>query len=112
MKPKDEKKVSWKLRLKPFLTPTMLSIFLGLLLYFGRISIPRPLGQAIRFLSSMNTPLAMVVSGVYIARSHLLSALKMPRIYYIVFLKSIIVPAAVFGTETAKYNKSPLFLTP
>ena len=95
MKPKDEKKVSWKLRLKPFLTPTMLSIFLGLLLYFGRISIPRPLGQAIRFLSSMNTPLAMVVSGVYIARSHLLSALKMPRIYYIVFLKSIIVPAAV-----------------
>lgn len=95
MKPKDGEKISWKLRLKPFFTPTMISIFLGLFFYFGRISIPTPIKRAIGFLASMNTPLAMIVSGIYIAQSHLLSALKKPRIYYIVFLKSIVVPAAV-----------------
>lgn len=95
MKPRDGRKTGLAAKLKLFLTPTMVSIFAGLLLYFCQIRFSYPVGKAIGFLASMNTPLAMLVSGIYIAQSNLFAALRKPRIYYIAFLKCLAVPAVV-----------------
>lgn len=94
-KTKNPVKKSFLETLKPFLTPTMICIVLGLFMYFLQIKLPKPIAKGVSYIASMNTPLAMIVSGVYIAQSNLLSALKNLRIYYISFLKCFAVPAAV-----------------
>ncbi len=83
--------------LKPFLTPTMISIAVGLLCYFLPIKFPSPVRTTIDYIASMNTPLAMIVSGMYIAQSDILKALKRPRVYYITLIRCLLVPLAVLG---------------
>lgn len=90
-----EKKEKGQNYLKNLLTPTMFSIVIGLTLYFARIALPNAILEATDYIASMNTPLAMIVSGVYIAQSNILGAFKKKRIYYIVFLKCIVAPLAV-----------------
>lgn len=91
-KNRAEKKKNLFEFIKPFINPTMICIVLGIAMFFLRLRLPSPVGKAVSFLASMNTPLAMIISGVYIARSGLLSALKIPRIYLITILKCFIVP--------------------
>lgn len=88
---------SFAYRIKPFLTPTMFSIVLGLFLYFFQIKFPAPIREATTFIANMNTPLAMIVCGVYIAQSDFLSALKKLRVYLIVALKGVFLPFLIIG---------------
>ena len=43
----------------------------------------------------MNTPLAMLVSGTAIAQTHIGKALRRPRMYWMLFLRLMPVPAVV-----------------
>lgn len=90
-------KKSMKEWLRPFLTPTMICIVVGLVMYFTRIKLPSPIAKTTEYIASMNTPLAMMVSGVYIAQSNLLSALKRLRVYYVAILKCFLLPLIVLG---------------
>lgn len=92
---KETRKISVKDQLKQLLTPTMVCIGIGLVLYFARIRLPHPVHMTVDYIASMNTPLAMLVSGVYIAQSDLLGALKNLRIYYLMVLKCFVVPLLV-----------------
>lgn len=93
---KDNKeKRTFREMIKPFITPTMICIVLGLSMYFMGIKFPSPVAKATEYIASMNTPLAMIVSGVYIAQSDLLSAISKLRVYYIAILKSFVVPFVV-----------------
>lgn len=94
-KKQEKKKKSFQEMMKPFLTPTMFSIFLGILMYFLQIKFPAPVVKAIDYVAGMNTPLAMIVSGVYIAQSDLLGALKRGRVYFSALIKAFVVPLAV-----------------
>lgn len=95
MKGKDTEKHSLKERIKPFCTPTMFCIVLGTGMYFLRLRFPGPVEEAVSYIASMNTPLAMVVSGIYIARSGILKALKNPRLYAGMAVKCFAVPLLV-----------------
>lgn len=103
-KSEESGKKTMKERLKPFLTPTMISIVVGLIMYFFRIKLPSPVAKTTEYLASMNTPLAMLVSGVYIAQSNLLSAIKKLRVYYVAVFKCFLVPLLVMGI----FNLFPL----
>lgn len=81
--------------LKPFLTPTMICIAVGLMCYFFSIKFPAPVRTTVDYIASMNTPLAMIVSGMYIAKSDILGALKKPRVWYIALIRCLIVPLSV-----------------
>jgi predicted permease len=59
------------------------------------IPFPGPLKESVDYLASLNTPLAMLVTGASIAQANLLSALSNLRIYYISFLRLIVVPVIV-----------------
>ncbi len=93
----EASKKSVKEWIKPFLTPTMISIVVGLFMYFFRIKLPSPVGKTSDFIASMNTPLAMIVSGVYIAQSDLVSAIKKLRVYYVSILKCFVLPILLMG---------------
>lgn len=89
-------KRSAKERLKSFLkiliSPAILSVLLGLAFFFMGIRLPDMLQTPLNYLGSMNTPLAMLVSGATIAKSGLLDCFKSRRVYFLQAFKLIIVP--------------------
>ena len=87
-----EKKSLWE-RIKPLCTITILAIIVGLVMYFTRIKLPKTITDTLEYIASMNTPLAMIVSGIYIAQSDLLGAFKKGRIYFLAAVKCLLIPS-------------------
>lgn len=77
---------------KVFYSPTIIAIALGIIMFFARIKIPSVPAQALEFIANINTPMAMIVSGVTMADTNLLKLLKKPGIYYISILKLLVIP--------------------
>lgn len=85
--------------LKILISPAILSIVLGLVFFFTGLRMPRITQQPLDYLGSMNTPLAMLVSGATIAKAGLLEGFKHKRIYFLQAVKLLAVPmllAALF----------------
>ena len=76
-----------KALLKKLCSPTMIGIVIGLLLFFFRIPLPDLLEKTFGYVASMNTPMAMVASGISVAQADLFHALKNPRVYYVSAVK-------------------------
>lgn len=85
---KDLKKAA-----KVFYSPTVISIFLGLITFFLHIRLPEIPTAAMDLLKGVNTPIAMIVSGVTMADTDILALLKKKRVYYVCFLKLLLFPA-------------------
>lgn len=83
---------SLKQVIKVFYSPTVIAIFLGVIMFFARIRIPSVPAQALEFISDLNTPMAMIVSGVTMADTNVTALIKKLRVYYIVLLKLIVLP--------------------
>lgn len=77
---------------KVFYSPTMIAIALGLICFFLQLHVPSVPAQALGFISDLNTPLAMIVSGVTMAETSILRLIKKPRIYYISLLRLVVLP--------------------
>ena len=77
---------------KVFYSPVIISIVLGIIMFFAQIRLPDIITDSLNFISNLNTPLAMIVSGVTIADTKILKLLKKPGIYYVAFLKLILLP--------------------
>lgn len=77
---------------KILLNPGTLALLGGLLLFISPWKLPSPLFQAVNYLGSLNTPLAMLVLGVYLSQAKVLSCLKDKTVYLLAFLKLILVP--------------------
>ncbi len=78
---------------KVFYSPTIIAIVLGIITFFAQIKIPSVPMAALDFIADMNTPMAMLVSGVTIAGTNVIKLVRKPRVYYISFLKLLAVPA-------------------
>ena len=83
--------------LKLFANPTVISVFIGLTCYFLRISFPKPFTKTCSYLADMNTPLAMLVAGMLIAKVDILGSFVRLRNYYIVLLRLIVFPLILIG---------------
>ena len=91
-KGKGGKKTLWEM-LKPLCTITIFAIIAGLIMYFAQIKLPATINTTLEYIASMNTPLAMIVSGIYIAQSDLLAAFKKIRVYFLAAVKCLLIPA-------------------
>lgn len=78
--------------LKILISPAILAVLLGLVFFFTGLRLPDILQTSLNYLGSMNTPLAMLVSGATIAKSGLLDCFKSRRVYFLQAFKLIIVP--------------------
>ncbi|MBQ1518988.1 MAG: AEC family transporter [Ruminococcus sp.] len=101
---KDIKKAA-----KVFCSPTVISIFLGLITFFMHVRLPEIPAAAMDLLKAVNTPIAMIVSGVTMADTDIPSLLRKKRVYYVCFLKLLLFPAtlavilsALFGSIDEK----------
>ena len=86
---------SFKQVVKVFYSPTIIAIFLGIITFFLRFRLPAPAAEALGLIKEINTPIAMIVSGVTIAGTNVMKMLKNYRVYYVCFLKLIIMPLIV-----------------
>lgn len=77
---------------KKLTSPTMIGIAIGLLLFFFRITLPELLQTTFDYVAGLNTPMAMIASGISVAQANILQALRSPRVYYVSAVKLLAVP--------------------
>ena len=77
---------------KIFINAGTIGIAMGLPLFFLSIRLPAVLSQSVGHIANLNTPLAMIVSGVYVAKSDLKKAFTRPINFLAVFLRQVAVP--------------------
>jgi hypothetical protein len=84
---RDMKKV-----IKVFYSPTIIAIVLGLVTFFLRLRLPSEPSRALSYIGELNTPMAMIVSGVTIADTNVAKLLKKPSVYYVAALRLLVIP--------------------
>lgn len=72
--------------------PIVIAVMTGLLLYFSGLKKPDVASSLLQTVSGLNTPLAMMVSGVYLAQSHLSDLWKKKETWYVCMFRLVIIP--------------------
>lgn len=81
---------------KIILNPGMIGVILGLLLYFTQFKLPVLINTPITYLASLNTPLSMIMIGVFLARVDIKKMIKNINIYKISFIRLLLLPLILF----------------
>ena len=82
---------------KILLSPTLIAVAAGLILFLFRIRLPDPFASVVHHLANLNTPIAMIVAGISISESHPSSALKNVQLYKVLAGKLLLVPLLLAG---------------
>lgn len=79
------------------LNPGVISVIIGLPLFLLSVKLPSVVQQPISFIASMNTPLAMLFFGTYLANTDLKTMFKVKEQYVIMLVRLIGVPLVIMG---------------
>lgn len=90
-------KASLKDLKKGLFSPMIIASVLGLILFFLKIRLPDVIADTMNYVSGMNTPLAMMIAGISVAQTDLPKMLHNSRIYFIAFIKLLLMPALVLA---------------
>ena len=99
-------KQSFKQRLKNFVNPMFICMLLGIGVGLLQIPVPQFIGSAVTTAGNCMSPIAMLLTGMTIARFDLKEVLKIPGVYLVTALRLVIYPGIfllallVFSTET------------
>lgn len=91
-----KERIDFSSAIKALKAPSVIAIFIGLICYFAQLQIPSVPSQALKYISDMNTPLAMIIAGATAAQTNILSVFRKPRNYLICFYKLLAIPLAAF----------------
>ena len=75
------------------LNPGVVGIAIGLPIYFLGLELPGIIAEPLGYIADLNTPLAMLVIGSYIAKADLHSFMSDLSVYKVSFLRLVAVPA-------------------
>ncbi len=84
-----------KLNLKKLLNPVMISIALGMILGLCNVKLPTPVLSFLKSGADCMGPVSMVLAGIVISEFSFSEILLRPRIYPVVLLRLIVIPALV-----------------
>lgn len=76
--------------------PGVISVLIGLPLFIFDIDLPDVVDSAVTHIANLNTPLAMLFFGTYIANTDLKSMFKEKNNYLVILLKTIALPLIMF----------------
>lgn len=77
--------------------PILIGLTIGLILFAGGITLPDAVLTSITYIGNMNTPAAMIVLGVYLAQTNILSMFTDFKLYLCVFLRLLLIPLVTIG---------------
>lgn len=86
---KDKSIISFK---KVLTSPALIALIIGIILYFLNLELPELILTPINGIQALNTPLAMIVMGVYLAQTPLKNIFITPRIYILSLIRLAIIP--------------------
>ena len=84
-----EASYDWK---KIILNINMISLFIGVILFFTKIRLPEIIGNTLASVGTMIGPASMIVTGMLFAGMNLKQIFANKRVYFITFLRLIAVP--------------------
>lgn len=82
-------RLSWQ---KILLNPGTIGFFIGLAIFLTSTTLPAVLDEPITFLGNLNTPLAMIVLGIYLAQSNLIDIVKDRSMYLVCLFRLLVIP--------------------
>ncbi len=94
---KGREKVKFDFK-KLILNPGVISVIIGLPLFLLSVKLPEIVSAPLGYIASLNTPIAMLIFGTYIANTNFKSIFKNRRIFAVSLIKLIILPLIlIFG---------------
>ncbi len=93
----DSDKKGIKDRLKSFLNPMFVCMLIGMLIGIFKIPMPAFVDSAITATSGCMSPVAMLLTGMTIAKINIKKVLKIKSIYAVSFLRLIVYPLLFIG---------------
>lgn len=72
--------------------PPIVAVFIGIILYVLKINLPGVICEPIGQIGAMTTPLAMIVTGITIAQTSILSSLKSKEVWFGTFVRLVLIP--------------------
>lgn len=74
------------------LNPGIIGVVVGLALFFAQIRLSEIVSTAVNYLAGLNTPLAMLLLGVFLADVDFAKALRNTSLYFVSFTRLILIP--------------------
>lgn len=85
-----------KISLKQIVTnSSFVAMIIGIILFILPIEYPYFITKSVSLLTGINTPMAMLILGVYLANVSILDTLKEKKSYYVAFIRLIVSPILV-----------------
>ena len=101
-----------KINLKKLLfNPGSLGILIGLPLFLLKLQLPTVVATPINYLGSLNTPLAMLMFGTYLANTDLPEMFRRKENYLVALLKLLVLPLTTICLLRGIGVQGPLLLT-
>ena len=72
--------------------PILISMLIGLILFFTQLSLPGVVSSAVSSMAALNAPLAMVVLGIYLAQTDLIRIFNQGYLYYVSAVRLVVIP--------------------
>ena len=85
-------KPTWKQRMKNFLNPMFTCMLLGMFIGILSIPVPQFISSAVSAAGNCMSPVAMLLTGMTIAKFHLRDVLKIKGVYLVTALRLIVFP--------------------
>lgn len=82
---------------KLILNPGVISVVIGLPLFLLQVKLPVVIAKPLEYFSQINTPIAMLIFGTYLANTDLRTVFTEKRIYVVAIFKLILMPLACIG---------------
>lgn len=94
-------------RVKPFINPMIISIFIGMILGLLSVKLPIFIATPIDWLKDCMSPIAMILTGITVASVDLKKTMAQPVIYLASILRLIVAPLIFIGI-CALFNLSSI----
>ncbi|WP_297629878.1 AEC family transporter [uncultured Clostridium sp.] len=82
------------------LSPGIIATLIGIILILFNLKLPTTIETTVSYVGNMTTPLSMIIVGAMISNISIKDMLKEKLLYYISFLKLIIIPILIFILAT------------
>lgn len=80
-----------------FKNPVILAVIFSVCMYALQIKLPAPISTTVGYIAGLNTPLAMILLGVFVSKTNVLKAFTNIKVYKVCFLKLFVMPMLFLG---------------
>ncbi|MFI3115998.1 MAG: AEC family transporter [Clostridia bacterium] len=81
--------------------PVIIAVVASICMYALKIKLPEPISVTVGYVAGLNTPLAMILLGVFVSKTNILKAFTNLKVYKVCFAKLFVMPMLFLGAMKA-----------